>query len=164
MKRTLAVVLILCLLSALGCSGNSEAYRHERFELVLPEGWERADEAGVVCFAKNGDPVRSSSIIFYATDKNYYFDTFDGSDYSGYVNQLAEYELISLVDFSETTLDGWNAHRIVYSASIDMSPINIIMYAVDADMSYFFILFEMEGDNLAEKFDSAMEDVKIITG
>ncbi|MDO4564139.1 MAG: hypothetical protein Q4C04_00805 [Clostridia bacterium] len=159
MKRLL--LLLLCLLFALGCSAPEGAYRHARFALVLPEGWERVREDGAVCFAPNGDPVRNSNIVFYATDKNYYFQTFDESDYMAYVSAYDTYEDIEVSDFETLRLDGWDAHRVTFFAVADQAQIQIILYAVDADMTYFFVLFEMEGDEVAASFDAAMQNVKI---
>lgn len=162
MKRIFLILLsILSILFLCGCASHNQAYEHERFTLVLPDGWSRVDTDGVVCFAKNGSPVRSSSIVFYATEKNYYFDTFEFEDYAAHINTYSQYEQISANDFSKLKIDGWNAHRVTYNAVVDQSPVVITMYSIDADMTYIFALMEVEGETYQSEFDDAMSNIKI---
>lgn len=159
MKRLLPI--ILCALMLLGCAAMNNPAEHERFTIDLPEGWERVDNSGVVCYAKGGNPVRSSNITFYATDKNYYFDKFTLEDYAAHVNTYSQYEQISAVEMKEVKVDGWNAHRVVYSAVVDQADVTIVMYAIDADMTYMFTLLQMNGEAYTDAFDEAMKTIEI---
>lgn len=161
MKRY--VLLILCLMLFLGCSSSKDAFNHERFSLVLPEGWERCDEPGVVCFALDGSAVHASNITFYATDKNYYFDRFSQNDYSEYLNAYAQYEQIAVTSFDKLKIDGWAAHRVTYSATVDQAEVTLVVYVIDADMSYIFTLLQVEGESYIDFFDKAMSNVEIHT-
>jgi len=162
MKRYLiiSICLGLALLNLLGC-GKMEgtAHEHPRFTITLPDEWERVDTDGAVCFAPYGEPTESSNIVFYVTEKSYYFSEFTQEDYAKYVKQFTGYDTLTDVTLTNARISGWRAHRVVFSTRLHGAPAQIVLYAIDADQTFFFILLDVDGST--EMFDAAMKSAKL---
>lgn len=156
----LAVLVLLC-----GCNGTTNAYEHERFTIDLPDNWQRTADMGVVAFAKDGVASDKASITFYATEKNYYFETFTQEQYNYYAQVMELFDEGAVVDtFEELKINGWNAHRVAYSGTVDSINVRLVLYSIDADMTYIFTLLQPIGaEDVIASFDNAMKTVKIRT-
>ena len=164
MKRygvfTLCMGLALLCLAGCGANGGT-VHEHARFSLTLPEAWDRIDTEGSVSFAPLGEPVGGASIVFYVTEKNYYFSSFTQEDYAGNVKEFTGYDTLSDVTFSEARVNGWDAHRVAFAAKLNGKAASIVLYAIDAHQTCFFILLDAGADSYADMFDDAIKSVKL---
>jgi len=155
-----AVCLGLLLCALFGCGGQAGTlHEHPRFTLTLPDGWERIGTEGAVCFAPDGEPEGGSSIVFYITEKNYYFSEFKQEDYAKQVKQFTGYDSLSDVSFQKVRINGWDAHRVSFATKLNGAPASVVLYAIDADQSHFFIF--LDTDAHTDMFDAAMKTVKL---
>ena len=163
MKRL--VPLILCLFLLFGCSDTSqEMYRHSAFNGLVPEPFEPVDHASTVCFAPYGDPLLSSSIIFFSTELNWYFDSFTEEEYADALQALCGYDSIAVKQIERCRIDGHDAVRIACKVQIDQGTHDLILYAINADKTYFFTLLNRDGDHFMQDFDAMMTTVKLTEG
>ena len=163
MKRILS--LLLCLLLLLGCNGAiGTAYRNAAFTASLPAPFEPVDNVSIVCFAPYGNPLLSSSITFYTTELNWYFDTFSEDEYTEAVQTLCGYESLSVDQVETCRIDGFDARRIACTVQIDQGTHNLILYAVNADRTYFFTLLNRDCDDYVASFDEMMKTVHFTEG
>ncbi|HPF54533.1 MAG TPA: hypothetical protein PLM48_07800 [Clostridia bacterium] len=163
MRRTTLLLLccLLAVMSVTGCVSGDNVYEHKCFTADLPDGFERTNEDGIVCFAPNGSAARQSSITFSITEKNYYFDELTREDYIDYVTEYLGYDECELVEFSSVRVDGYKAHRVLYSVALDQGEHSLCLYAVDADKAYFFVLLEREEDDCMGEFDHMMDTIEL---
>lgn len=155
MKRLL--VLLLCLFLFVGCkTSNNEAYQNASFSVVLPDNFRPVENTSVVCFAPYGDPLLSSSVTFYATELNWYFDSFTVEEYADALSSLCGYDSLSVEDIAVCRTDGHDARRIACRVQIDQGTHDLIIYAINADRCYFMILLNREGDSYIGDFDAMM--------
>ncbi|MCL2696235.1 MAG: hypothetical protein FWE69_07920 [Clostridiales bacterium] len=160
MKRYL--ILLLALICLTGCAAkDGTTHEHPRFSITLPDDWDRVDTDGAVCFAPNGRPEKSDNIVFYVTEKNYYFSDFTREDYATQVKRNTGCTTLTNAELTHTRVDGWRAHRVTFDTKLSGKAASIVLYAVDADMTYFFILLDLGGQT--EMFDAAMRTVKLFT-
>ena len=160
MRRSLP--LLLCLLLIFGCSGASRAnYQNDMFSASLPEPFEPVDTASVVCFAPHGDPLLSSSITFYTTESNWYFDSFSLDEYADALQTLCEYESMTVEQIDKCHIDGYDAYRISCKVFIDRATHDLILYTVNADRTYIFTLLNRDGDTYIQAFDSMMSTLHL---
>ena len=158
MKRLIPV--LLCLLLLFGCTGVAKgAYRNSYFSAALPEPFEPVENTSVICFAPYGDPLLSSSISFYATEANWYFDSFTEAEYADSLSSLCGYESLSLVGLRSCRVDGFDAKRIACKVQIEQGTHDLILYAVNADRTYFLTLLNREGDSYIDAFDAMMDSL-----
>lgn len=160
MKRLLALLLIAILLLGCAKTGGS-AYRDAYFSATLPDGFERVENDSLVCFAPHGDALRSSSITFYVTELNWYFDSFTAQEYETALKEQCGYDALKLVDMQACRVDGNDARRIACTVELDQGVHDLILYAVSYDHVYFFTLLNREGDAYVEPFDAMMRTVRI---
>ena len=159
MKRRLA--LLLCIVFLIACAQtNPEGYHNSVFSAVLPDSFEPVTDSGIICFAPYGDPLLSSSITFYATELNWYFDDFTEEEYAKELKELTGYESLSFEEMTNRKVDGYDSRRIVCKVQIDQGIHDLIIYAVNADQIYFFTLLNREGDSFVESFDQMMDSVR----
>lgn len=156
-RRLLPLLLIISLL--IGCVA-APSYDGDRFIAVLPDGFEPVSNTNLVCFAPHGDPMRSSSITFYVTESNWYFDRFTDADYEAAIRK-AGYELVSFDGAAPCKIDGFDARRIACTVTIDQGVHQLILYAVSADQTYFFTLLNRDGDAYLAPFDAMMKTVRL---
>lgn len=164
MKRMFcAMFAVLFLLLSFSACQNSSAnvYEHERFSLALPEGWGRIYNEDVVAFGPGNAGREAANISFYVTEKNYYFDEFTAVDYADFAPSNAGYSSVSDVVLENLRIDGWKAHRVSMQATIDDLPFTLILYAIDAEDTLFFVLLQPEGDAFVSIFDKNMKAIKI---
>ena len=155
MKRLL--ILLLCLFLFAGCKTSTDnAYQNASFSVVLPENFRPVQNTSVLCFAPYGDPLLSSSVTFYATELNWYFDDFTTEEYAEALTSLCGYDSLSVRDIAACRVDGYDAKRIACSVQIDQGTHDLVIYAINADRCYFMILLNREGDNYIDKFDTMM--------
>ncbi len=160
MKRTLA--FLLCCLVLFGCSSAAESlYRHSSFSANLPAPFEPVKNAKITCFAPYGDPFLSSSITFYSTELNWYFENFTEQEYQDALAELTGYESVMLNKIESIRVDGYAARRITCTVTIDQGEHDLIIYAIDADKIYFFTLLNREGDAYIDAFDSMMKTIQL---
>lgn len=160
MKR---VILVLCaVLMLFGCTKNaSNRYTSSVFDAVLPESFERVATADIICFAPYGDPLLSSSITFYTTELNWYFDTFTAEEYEQAMQTLCGYEALTLSEIQDCRVDGFDAKRIACKVQIDQGMHDLILYAVHADHTYFFTLLNRETDSYIDAFDEMIRTIDL---
>ena len=160
MKRLLP--LLLCLLTAFGCakSAGSNLYKNGFFTASLPDTFEPVRNSAIVCFAPNGDPLLSSSITFYSTELNWYFEDFTESEYRDALRTMTGYEELTLNSVDSVLVDGFHARRIACKVRIDQGIHDLIIYAVSADQTYFFTLLNRDADNYISAFDQMMKTVQ----
>ena len=160
MKRRLLPLLLLLLL-LIGCGAKSSAlYESALFDAALPESFRPVSNSQIVCFAPYGDPLLSSSITFYATESNWYFDRFTDADYEQALRD-AGYAIVSFDGVTASKIDGFDARRIACQTEIDQGQHMLIVYAVNADRTYFFTLLNRDGDAYVEPFDAMMKTVHL---
>lgn len=161
MKRFLSILFCMVLLA--GCAqANPDGYQNSVFSASLPDTFEPVKDAGIICFAPYGDPLLSSSITFYVTELNWYFDDFTEDEYAGALIELTGYQSLKLEQMSECKIDGYDARRISCKVQIDQGMHDLILYAISADQTYFFILLNREGDSFIKQFDEMMRTVRFV--
>lgn len=155
-------ILLLCLLLLSGCvKADANRYVCDSFEANLPEGFQPVAHTAVLCFAPMGDPVRASCITFYATESNWYFDTFTQAEYEDALQSLCGYDSLSVTDVRDCQVDGYDAKRIACKAELDQGMHDLILYAISAEKTDFFTLLNREGDNYIEAFDAMMDALRL---
>ena len=160
----LCCLLLALLLAGCGSSLGGTAYSHARFSITLPEGWERTDDTNVLCFAPNGNPVRSSQLTVSLTQKNYYFSKLTAEEYATGILQNSQYEDLSLVSFEKTCVNGFDAHRVAFKVTLEQGEHDLILYAVDSYSCYFFSFLCREEDDLVSTVDAMMDSVRLFDG
>lgn len=160
MKRIL--LLLLCILIVFGCAPKeqSNVYHHALFTVSLPEHFEAVKNAPILCFAPYGDPLLSSSITVYTTELNPYFDEFSDAEYESALKELCGYEELKLKHTDVCRIDGYRAVRLSCSVQIEQGTHQLIIYAVNADCTYFFSLLNREGDPYIDAFDTMMNSLQ----
>lgn len=160
MKRLLS--FLFCLLMLFGCAcAKQDVYRHPDFTASLPEPFKPVDSVSMVCFAPYGDPLLSSSITYYVTEPNWYFDSFTKDDYEESLKTLCQYESLTVTDAHACRVDGFDAYRISCKVLLEQGTHDLILYAVNGGKTYFFTLFNREGDNYIEAFDAMMSTLHV---
>ena len=155
MKRFL--ILLLCLFLLSGCKAETDsAYQNASFSVVLPDNFRPAENTSVVCFAPYGDPLLSSSITFYTTELNWYFDSFTADEYADALTSLCGYDSLAVEAVTACRIDGYDARRIACKVQIDQGTHDLIIYAISADRCCFMILLNREGDSYVNDFDTMM--------
>ena len=160
MKRTLPFLLCLVLLA--GCSvSTGQQFEHPYFSASIPEPFQICSSAdSVLCFAPYGDSLHSSSITFYTTEKNWYFDRFTDEEYASNLKALCGYEELTLIAVDNCKIDRFKGKRIHCQVQIDQGMHDLIIYAIDAEQTTFFTLLNREGDSYIDAFDSMMKTVR----
>lgn len=162
-KITAGLLLLLTLFTVTGCSADKDSiYRDGAISFTVPQGFSQVEGADIVCFAPGGSAVHNSNITFYSTVKNAYFADYDVADYTNALKDA--YADLSLVNFTKTSIKGYNAHKVTFTATIEQSSVRIIFYAIDGDLAYFFTLLQREGDSCEDAFDEMIRSVKIDLG
>lgn len=165
MKRICILLLIVCLaFGSFGCHKQPKGetvYAHERFSAALPDGFVRCENANMVAFAPGGDPVRNSMITFYATDLNWYFDSYGEDEYAAALAQYAGFDTYELVSVTPCTVNGYNAQRVECSVYLDQGTHTLVLYALEADMLYLFTLLNRDTDDYVDDFDAMMSTIVI---
>ena len=134
-----------------GCTKNaSNRYTSSVFDAVLPESFERVATADIICFAPYGDPLLSSSITFYETELNWYFDTFTEEEYESALQALSGYESLLLKELRSCTVDGFDAKRIACEVTMEQGTYDLIVYAIQGEQTYFFTLLNRDTDAYPE--------------
>lgn len=160
MKRILPILLIIVFF--IGCSSAADTlYRHPSFTAELPAPFEPVKNANITCFAPYGDPLLSSSITFYTTELNWYFDDFTEQEYRDALTALTRYETVTLNKFESVHVDGYPAKRISCNVTIDQGVHDLVIYAINADRIYFFTLLNREGDGYIGAFDNMMKTIRL---
>lgn len=163
MKRFLPFLLSVILL--FGCAGKAQdVYRHSAFTASLPEPFEPVENTAAVCFAPYGDPLLSSSVTFSSTELNWYFDSFTKEEYEGALRSLCGYESLSVEQIEKCRVDGNDARRIACKILIDQGTHDLILYAINADRTYFFTLLNRESDDYISAFDTMISTVEFTEG
>ena len=163
MKRILS--LLLCLILVTGCTGAAQnIYKHSAFTVVVPDPFEPVSGMAMVCFAPYGDPLLSSSITYYSTELNWYFDDFTEKEYADALQTLCGYESMTVERIETVRVDGHDARRIACRVFIDQGTHDLIIYAVNADRTYIFTLLNREEDDYVTVFDSMMSTVHLTEG
>ena len=163
MKRLLS--LFFCLLLLFGCSGEPKnVFRNSDFTAVLPEPFAPVDSVSMVCFAPYGDPLLSSSITYYVTEQNWYFDSFTKDDYEDALKALCQYESLTVADAHTCRVDGFKAYRISGKVLLEQGTHDLILYAVNGGKTYFFTLLNREGDDYIGAFDAMMSSLRFTEG
>jgi hypothetical protein len=162
MKR--ALPLLLCIFLLFGCSAKQSGsiYEHSLFTVSLPETFKPVKTDSMICFAPYGDPLLSSSITYYTTELNPYFDDFTDREYEEALQKTCGYESLSLVSVVSCKVDGNDTKRIACKVQIDQGTHDLIVYAVDGDRTYFFTLLNREGDPYIEAFDTMMQTIQFV--
>lgn len=160
MKRLLPLLLCLLLLSGCAKTAGQNVYTHSVFTASLPETFEVVKDSPMVCFAPYGDPLMSSSITFYSTELNWYFEDFTEEEYRNALLSETGYDELTLESVDPLQIDGYSARRIACKVGIDQGTHDLILYAVSADQIYFFTLLNREGDRFIEAFDQMMQTVR----
>jgi hypothetical protein len=160
MKRILP--LLLCLLLVFACKPKAQdnVYHHAQFTVALPEHFEPVKDQPVLCFAPYGDPLRSSSITYYATELNPYFEDFSKSEYEQAMRELCGYESLTLETIESRRVDGFSAKRIACKVVIDQGTHDLIIYAINSYGTYFFTLLNRDGDSYIDAFDTMMKNIQ----
>lgn len=163
MRGIRVLILLVLSLVLLGCSQITDAnlYEHPRFSASLPDGFKRIENANIVAFAPLGDPVLSSSITFYTTELNWYFDSFSDEEYANLIDSYTGYRDAAFVSKTDLRVDGHKAHRAEYTVKVDQGTHELILYAIEADMLYFFVLLNLDTDSYIEAFDQMMNTIEI---
>ena len=159
MKRFLIIVCALVLLCS--CRAASNRFSSSVFDADLPETFRQVSDADILCFAPYGDPLRSSSITFYSTELNWYFDTWTESEYASALGELCGYDALSVNGLQSCRVDGYDARRIACKVLLDQSEHDLIIYAIHADHTYFFTLLNRESDSYIEPFDAMMKTINL---
>ena len=160
MRRTFLLLMAVLLLCGCASKGGNE-YRDAYFCATLPDGFERVANDSIVCFAPHGNPAHESSITFYATELNWYFDSFTPEEYETALKELCGFDSLTLSEVCPCRIDGNNARRIACTVELDQGVHDLILYAVSADRIYFFTLLNREGDPYVEQFDEMMKTIRI---
>lgn len=162
MKR--ALPFLLCVFLLFGCSAkpSGNIYQHSLFTVSLPETFEPVKTDSMICFAPYGDPLLSSSITYYTTELNPYFDDFTDKEYEETLQKSCGYESLSLVSVESRSIDGYAGKRIACKVQIDQGTHDLIVYAVNGDRTYFFTLLNREGDAYIDAFDTMMKTVQFV--
>lgn len=155
-------LFLLCTLMLFGCSRakQSNVYTHSLFTASLPDTFAPVKGTNILCFAPYGDPVRSSSITFYTTELNPYFDDFSDAEYEEALKELCGYEDLKFVNTAKSKVDGYRAIRIECAVQVDQGTHDLIIYAVNGDRTYFFTLLNRDGDSFVDAFDAMMTTVR----
>ena len=159
MKRIIAVFITLIIL--IGCASvDTNVYQHALFDVVLPDGFERVLDAGVLCFAPHGDPLLSSSITFYMTELNWYFDRFTDTDYETALRDQCGYEDLTVESVQPCRIDGYEGRRVACKVAINQGVHDLIIYIIQADQCYIFTLLNRDTDTYVDAFDSMMKTIR----
>lgn len=159
MKRI--VVLFITILLISGCATISRnAYQNEFFSVELIDGFEPVSDTGILCFAPHGDPLLSSSISFYRTELNWYFDRFDQQDYQTALCELCGYETVDVVNMESCRINGYDARRIACKVSVEQGVHDLIIYVINAKETYIFTLLNRDSDTYIESFDTMMKSIR----
>lgn len=159
MKRLLP--FLLCLVLLFGClSASQNVYRHPDFMASLPESFAPVESASFVCFAPHGNPTFSSSITFSATEQNWYFDSFSKAEYEDALQTLCGYESLSVEQIDSCRVDGYDARRITCQVLLEQGMHTLVIYAVNAEQTYFFTLLNRESDDYIGAFDAMMSTLQ----
>lgn len=160
MRRLLS--LVFCFLLLFGCmTTENNFFKHPSFSVTLPEPFAEVPNIPAVCFAPYGDPFLSSSITFFTTELNWYFDSFTKSEYEDSLKSLCGYDDLSLKEIIDCRIDGYPAKRIACRVTIDQGTHDLIVYAISADRIYFFTLLNRDNDAYIDPFDSMMKTLHI---
>ena len=157
-KQFLPLLLVLCLLIA--CAPKGNVYHGTLFDATMPDGFAPVENAGMLCFAPNGDPLLNSSITFYTTEPNWYFDRFTDEDYQNALID-AGYPIVSFDGVTACRIDSYEARRIECRVQIDQGEQMLVVYAVSSYKTYFFTLLNRDGDRYIEPFDAMMKTVHL---
>lgn len=160
MKRILSILLILVFFIACSSAAGT-LYRHPSFTAELPAPFEPVKNLKMTCFAPYGDPLHSSSITFYTTELNWYFDKFTEQEYRDALIELTGYESVTLNGMESVQVDGNAACRIACTVTIDQGEHDLVVYAIDADRICFFTLLNREGDSYIDAFDQMMKTIHL---
>ena len=160
MKRVFPLLLAALLLFACGTTALNP-YSSDVFDADLPDTFERVANVDILCFAPYGDPLRSSSITFYSTELNWYFDTFSSDEYLVALKTLCGYEELELSEVRDCRVDGNPAKRIACKVQIDQGTHDLILYAISADQTYFFTLLNRDSDSFIDAFDAMMQSLHL---
>ncbi len=153
---------LLCIAPLTGCAATAaDRYVCGLFEADLPESFEPVPGTPILCFAPMGDPVRSSSVTCYTTERNWYFDSFTQEEYETALRSLTGYETLSVNDIASCRVDGCNAKRIACSVGIDQGTHDLILYAIESDQTYIFTLLNRDTDSYIDAFDDMMRSLKL---
>ena len=160
MKRRLITILISLLM--IGCAASSrEFFQGSKFSAKLPEGFEPVNQCELLCFAPYGDPLLSSTITFYTTELNWYFDRFTESDYQKALSEQCGYEDLVVESVLDCKVDGCQAKRIECSVKLDQGAQTLVVYAVNTDQIYIFTLLNRDTDEYVDAFDNMMETIRL---
>lgn len=160
MKRLIALFCILILF--LGCASSSgNRFVCTAFEADLPQGFRPVANANILCFAPLGDPLYSSSITYYTTELNWYFDSFTEQEYETALRDLCGYETLVLKEMRKTSVDGNDAMRLACKVAVDQGEHDLIIYAVQTDQTCFFTLLNRDTDSYVEPFDEMMKTIDL---
>lgn len=163
MKRLMP--FLLCLFLLIGCAVSAQnTYHHPAFTASLPASFEPVDTASIVCFAPHGNPQLSSSITFYATEQNWYFDSFSVEEYEDALQTICGYESLSVDQIKPCRVDGFEARRISCKVLLEQGTHDLILYAVNAGQTYFFTLLNRESDDYIAAFDAMMSTIQFTEG
>ena len=160
MKRFLPFLLCLLLLFACKPKLQNNVYRHSLFTVSLPEHFEPVENQSILCFAPYGDPLLSSSITYYATELNPYFEDFSKEEYEHALREQCGYESLTLESVESCRVDGFSAKRIACKVTIDQGTHDLIIYAVNSYSTYIFTLLNREGDSYIDAFDTMMKSIQ----
>ena len=160
MKRLFPILICLLLLFACKPQPQGNVYHHSLFTASLPEHFEQVNDLPVLCFAPYGDPLHSSSITYYATELNPYFDDFSKEEYEQALRELCGYESLTLETVESCRVDGFSAKRIACKVAIDQGTHDLIVYAVNSYGTYFFTLLNRDGDSYIDAFDEMMKNIQ----
>lgn len=160
MKRI--IILFITILFLTGCASTGRnAYQNEFFSAEMIDGFEQVSDTGILCFAPHADPLLSSSVSFYRTELNWYFDRFDQQDYQEALSTLCGYESIDVVDMQTCRIGGYDARRIACKACIDQGVQDLIIYVIQANETYIFTLLNRDTDTYVEAFDTMMKSIRL---
>ncbi len=161
MKHALPLLLCFMLLTGCGISAG-QSFEHTCFTATVPEPFQTCGDVGAaLCFAPYGDPLLSSSITFFTTEKNWYFDRFSDDEYASFLKTLCGYESLKLIGVEDCKVDHTKAKRIHCTVQIDQGTHDLVIYAIDSDQTVFFTLLNREGDSYIDVFDSMMKTVRL---
>ncbi len=160
MKRFIVLLIILCL--SVACIATREnRYTSNVFDADLPEHFTRVANTDIVCFAPYGNPLHSSSITYYETELNWYFDSFTSSEYENALRELCGFETLTFVDLQTCRVDSYDARRISCSVEIDQGIHSLIIYAIQGQKTYFFTLLNRDSDSYIDAFDEMMKTIDL---